>query len=123
MGVRPITVVELDSFLRSGIAAGLGDQERAELVDFLARNPTAGALIKETGGLRKLRWARSGGGKSGGYRAIYYFHDEGVPIYAILVYGKGVQADLTAGQRKKAGALVTELKLAIRDRRKTGSKA
>jgi hypothetical protein len=32
----------------------------------LSMHPNAGVLIKGTGGIRKLRWARSGRGKSGG---------------------------------------------------------
>jgi len=50
-------------------------------------------LIPGTGGLRKLRWARQGAGKSGGYRAIYYIHDSEAPIYAVLAYGKNNQPD------------------------------
>jgi hypothetical protein len=33
---------------------------------------------------------------------IYYFYDEEMPIYALLVYGKNERADLTAGQRSVA---------------------
>jgi hypothetical protein len=120
MAFRPVTVVELGSFLRSADTAGLDSLERTSLVDFIARNPTAGVLVKGTGGLRKVRWARSGAGKSGGYRMIYYFHDLDTPIYAVLVYGKGSQADLTSDQRKTASVLVSELKQVIRDKRKTG---
>jgi len=114
MSERPVTVVELGSFLRSAAAAGLDDVERAGLVDFIARNALSGVLVKGTGGLRKLRWARSGSGKSGGYRAVYYFHDWEAPVYAFLVYGKGKQADLTSEQRKIVSMLIVELKQAIR---------
>jgi hypothetical protein len=117
MSERPVTVVELTSFLRSSVTAGLGDAEKAELVDFLARNTLSGVLIQGTGGLRKLRWARPGSGKSGGYRTIYYFHDFEAPLYAILVYGKGKQGDLTPEQRKSASAVVAEIKRTIRDSR------
>lgn len=123
MASRPVTVVELGSFIRSAASAGLDNLERAELIDFIARNPAAGALVKGTGGLRKVRWARSGAGKSGGYRMIYYFHDLDAPIYAVLVYGKGSQADLTSDQRKTASILVADLKHAIRDERKIGGEA
>jgi hypothetical protein len=51
------TVVETPEFLAQ--ARGLlTERERSELVDFLARNPTAGDLMQGTGGARKLRWAR-----------------------------------------------------------------
>src|SRR5580658_508396 len=110
----PVTVAELGTFLRSATAAGMTDEERAELVDHLARNPLAGDLIKDTGGLRKLRWARAGGGQSGGYRAVYYFYDEAAPIYAVYAYGKNQRADLSAEQRKAASRFIAEIKLAIK---------
>ena len=48
----------------------LSDQEYAEFQQFLASRPTAGDVIQGTGGLRKLRWAAGGKGKSGGVRVI-----------------------------------------------------
>ena len=44
--------------------------------------------MEGTGGLRKLRWSRSGGGKSGGIRVIYYFYNESMPLYLLAVLGK-----------------------------------
>ena len=117
MTKRPILVVELSTFIRSAEAAGLDSEDCDALIDFLARNPLAGDVIKETGGVRKLRWAREGGGKSGGYRTVYFYYDEDAPIYAILVYGKGRQVDLTPKQRKSAASFVDALKKAIRARR------
>ena len=59
MATRFHTVVETPEFLTQ--ARGLlSEQERNELVDFLAHNPTAGALMHGTGGARKLRWGRQG---------------------------------------------------------------
>jgi len=109
----PITVIELPTFLRSAEMAGISENERAALVDFLARHPLTGDLVKDTGGLRKIRWRREGAGKSGGYRAIYYFHDVNVPIYAFLAYGKNQQDDLTPDQKKKATAMVEIIKALI----------
>lgn len=114
MDRRPISVIELATFVRSANAAGMDEAERSEMVDFLARNPLTGDIIKETGGLRKVRWARTGGGKSGGFRAIYFFYDEDAPIYAVLAYGKGTQDDLSPAQRKAAAKFVRDLKAQIR---------
>ena len=116
MDVPPITVVELPSFLRSADAAGMTEIERGALVDFIARHPFAGDLVRDTGGLRKLRWQREGGGKSGGYRAIYYFHDVRAPIFAFLAYGKNQQADLTPAQKRSAADMVAAIKTLIRER-------
>jgi len=96
--------------------AGMTDDERGALVDFVARHPLAGDLVKDTGGLRKMRWRREGGGKRAGYRAIYYFHDFNAPIYAFLAYGKNQQVDLTPAQKKAAAVMVEEIKALIRAR-------
>jgi len=117
MSERPVSVVELSTFIRSAEAAGMGDTERSELIDFLARNPLAGAVIRETGGIRKVRWKRPDAGKSGSFRVVYFFYDDDAPIYLILAYGKGDQADLNAAQRKAAASFVQALKVAIRSRR------
>lgn len=63
MNVPPMTVVETAPFLRDAKAL-LPEDERASLVLFLGKNPEAGDLIEDTGGVRKLRWARKGGGKA-----------------------------------------------------------
>ena len=63
----PITVVETPQFLRQAGDVWTED-ERTGFVDFIARNPEAGDVIPETGGVRKLRWRRQGSGKRGGVR-------------------------------------------------------
>ena len=65
----PITVVETPEFL-SVTRKLLDDEERAELVEYLAYNPSAGTIIPGTGGIRKLRWGLEGRGKRGGARVI-----------------------------------------------------
>jgi hypothetical protein len=44
-----------------------------ELEESIAAEPERHPLIAGTGGFRKARWRRSGAGKSGGVRVIYYF--------------------------------------------------
>ena len=62
-----MTVVETPFFVRK--ADGLvSDEERERLIAFIAANPEAGDVIPESGGIRKLRWAARGKGKSGGVR-------------------------------------------------------
>jgi hypothetical protein len=69
---RPIVVAETDTFVRQS-ADVWTDEERMSFVDFIARNPEVGDLIQETGGVRKVRWGRKGGGKRGGTRVIYFY--------------------------------------------------
>jgi len=65
-----ITVAETPEFQRRARAI-MSDEDRMALIDFIARNPTAGVSIG--GGVRKVRFARDGGGKSGGYRIIHFY--------------------------------------------------
>jgi mRNA-degrading endonuclease RelE of RelBE toxin-antitoxin system len=113
---KAITVEEVDPFDVTARRAGLTERERKELTDFVAHNPEAGDLIPDTGGLRKLRWAGKGKGKRGGYRLIYFFFNEGVPIFLLAIYPKNQQVDLTPEQKKRLTALATELKTEARVR-------
>jgi mRNA-degrading endonuclease RelE of RelBE toxin-antitoxin system len=50
----------------------LSDERYSELQAELISNPSIGAVIRGSGGVRKVRWAAAGRGKSGGYRIVYY---------------------------------------------------
>ncbi len=104
-----LTVVETGIFYRRATAL-LSRDEHDALIAFLATNPFAGDEIVGTGGVRKVRFAAKGKGKSGGARVIYYIVDETMPLFALLIYGKGEQADLTAAQRTTVAALAAEIK-------------
>ena len=69
-----------------------------------------GDIIPGSGGIRKLRWRRSGSGKRGGARVIYFFHDAAMPLYLLLVYSKAAQTDLSPDQQRRVIALASTLK-------------
>ncbi|WDU60980.1 hypothetical protein LRS56_19250 [Pseudomonas poae] len=77
-------------------AALLSDESYSEFQGFLAENPTAGDVIQGTNGLRKIRWAAQGKGKSGGVRVIYYHLCRAFEIRLILIYRKGIKDDLSS---------------------------
>jgi len=104
-----ITVAETPEYIRRATRL-LSESERNDVIDFVAATPKAGDLIQGTGGVRKLRWARSGRGKSGGVRVIYYFHSEALPLYLLTVFGKGEKADLSQAERNELARLVQALK-------------
>ncbi|GAA6203123.1 type II toxin-antitoxin system RelE/ParE family toxin [Aquicoccus sp. SU-CL01552] len=110
------TVAETPTFSRQ--ASKLFDEEqKRELIDFLAANPEAGDEIPGTGGVRKVRFAASGRGKRGGARVIYYYLDETLPIYALLVYAKNVKTDMNPDEKRAVAALAAELKKTWREKR------
>ncbi len=101
----PLTVVETVRFLKD--ASGLMPElERARLVEFVGANPEAGDLIPATGGVRKLRWALPGGGKRGGARVIYLFHNERLPVFLLAMYGKNEKANLSKAERNAMAKIV-----------------
>jgi mRNA-degrading endonuclease RelE of RelBE toxin-antitoxin system len=104
----PTTVVETVRFLKD--AEGLiPESDRARLVEFIGANPEAGDLILETGGVRKLRWALPGGGKRGGARVIYFFHNETLPVFLLALYSKNERANLSKAERNAMAKLVPTL--------------
>lgn len=111
MNTRAITVAETAAFAR--LADKLwSEEERAELIDFVAHNPEAGDVIPGTGGVRKLRWARSGSGKRGGARVVYFYYRPDCPLYLLLAYAKAQATDLTADEKKAVAAFAASIKAA-----------
>lgn len=77
------TVAETPTFVRQTEKL-FSEQEKRELIGFLAANPLAGDEIPGSGGVRKVRFAASGRGKRGGARVIHYYHEKTMPLYALL---------------------------------------
>lgn len=77
----------------------LDDDEYKDLQALLANNPQAGALIKGTGGLRKIRVASNSHGKRGGSRVIYYHFASASQIGMLLIYPKNEMEELSNEQR------------------------
>ena len=110
------TVAETPVFSRQAAKLFDEDQKR-ELIDFLAASTEAGGEIHGTGGVCKVRFAASGRGKRGGARVIYYYLDETIPVYALLVYAKNVKTDMNPDEKHAVAALAAELKKAWKERR------
>ncbi len=103
-----ITIAETEPFQKKASKL-LSAEEREELVAYLAEYPVAGVLIQGTGGLRKLRWAREGSGKSGGFRVIYYFHSDVMPLYLLAMFGKNEKANISTQEKQMLAKVVTGL--------------
>lgn len=92
------TVVETPEYLKASARAGMSEEERQSVVDFISSNPEAGVLLG--GGIRKARVPGKGRGKSGGYRVVTYFMTDDEPVFLLTVISKGQQANLTEDQKK-----------------------
>jgi hypothetical protein len=93
-------VVETYAFDRAAKLSGMTDDERTRLKLFLSAKPDAGDLIEGTGGARKLRFAKQGQGKRGGYRVITYYAASDIPVFLMHVYAKGEKSDLSQDDKK-----------------------
>jgi hypothetical protein len=89
------TVVETRAFLSDAAALGMTEEERSEVVSFLAKHPDAGDVIAGTGGARKLRFAGRNKGKSGGYRVITFFTGASFPVFLLNAFAKNEKTNLT----------------------------
>jgi hypothetical protein len=113
---RLLTVVELPHYLRKAEAL-LSKEDRESAVSYLAAHPTAGVLLQGTCGIRKLRWATGGRGKSGGVRLVYYYCDAEIPLFMITVFAKNERANLSKAERNELAKLATALRDGYRGRR------
>jgi mRNA-degrading endonuclease RelE of RelBE toxin-antitoxin system len=111
-----LSIVETSAFVRRAENL-LSTEEHEEMLFYLALHPLAGDEIPGTGGVRKVRFAARGKGKSGGVRVIYYFYDEENPLYAIFLYGKNEQANLTPKQKREVTTMAATIKAAAKVRR------
>lgn len=103
------TICETRPFQAAAAEAGMSRDEIDRLVEILAVEPRAGAVIPGTGGCRKLRFAGRGKGKSGGYRIITYFGGGDIPLFLLTVFGKGDKANLTMAERNGLAVLTGKL--------------
>ncbi len=99
---------------------GLGDDELSELEIFLCKNPNAGDVMEGTGGVRKLRWALEGQGKSGGARIIYLDIVFAKHIYLITAFQKNEKANLSKLERNEMKTIVTAIKKAEKEAQNDG---
>jgi hypothetical protein len=103
-----LSIAELPHYIRLAEKL-LSEDERRDVIDYLAEHPKAGDLMEATGGVRKLRWRRGGQGKSGGVRVIYYYHDDDMPLYLLTLFAKGDKANLTKAERNELASLTSLL--------------
>jgi len=100
-------IIETSVFTRRVLKL-LSDENYRSLQQFLVADPDAGALIRHSGGLRKIRWSVAGRGKRGGVRIIYFWAPARETILMLLMYGKNEQDDLTPGQLRILKRLIEE---------------
>ena len=94
------------SFIETGLFTRLvqeylSDDEYFRLQSRLMRDPEASAVVRGSGGVRKLRWAAAGRGKRSGYRVIYFVRRTNSIIWMLTIYPKNVADSIPAQVLKK----------------------
>ena len=83
-------------FARFASKEGINDDELLETVNQLEKGQTDADL---GGGVYKMRIARPGRGKSGGYRVILFFRSEKMTFY-VYSFAKSVRANISNKELK-----------------------
>ncbi len=109
MAKAKITVVETAEFT-SRAKRRMSAKEVEAVIDLVAAEPLSGDLIQGTGGLRKLRFAVEGKGKSGSVRIIYYYYNESIQVFLITVFAKKEKDNLTKAERNMLAKVVRILR-------------
>lgn len=108
--------VMLPEFDRKWKDMGLTDRELKALQEELTINPQKGDVMQGTGGLRKIRVAFEGKGKSGSVRVCYVDFAVYERIYLITAYSKDEKDNLSKAERNEVKKLIHILESTI-DRR------
>jgi len=102
-----MVIIETPIFTKQLLSTLSDDEYRLFQANLLER-PDAGKIIPGGGGLRKVRWALPGRGKSGGVRVIYYWFMALETILLLFMYPKNVQDNLTQNQLKQLKRIIEE---------------
>ncbi len=94
------TVVETSLFQRQWPVYWT-EEERGAFAAYIAEHPSAGDVVPESGGIRKVRWGRAGSGKSGGVRVIYFTRNSEGQVVLLTLYAKSKTDNLTGPKLKE----------------------
>lgn len=78
------------------------------------QNPEVGVVMQGTGGLRKMRFAYEGRGKSGSVRVCYVDFVSLDTVYLVTAFSKNQQANLSKAERNNVKKVIEALRKEIR---------
>jgi hypothetical protein len=109
-----IHFVRLAAFDKAAKGLLSDEDERAMEIE-IATNPKAAPVITETGGVRKIRVAIKGRGKSGSARVLYLYIPLAEIVYLLFAYPKNVIDNISSAEKKAIKALVAQLKAGYKE--------
>ena len=111
------TFVELPIFRTRWKEMGLNDDDLRRLQEELLSDPNIGAVMRGTGGVRKMRFAFQKRGKSGSVRVIYVDFEVYEKIFLITAYTKNEKDNLTDSERKEVKQLIGILEQQLEEKK------
>jgi hypothetical protein len=91
-------VAELPQFIRDADALELSEEARHVIIDAVSADPLKGDEVRGSGGVRKVRFAGRGKGKSGGYRVMTAYFGQDIPVYLLAILSKGERSNFSAAE-------------------------
>jgi hypothetical protein len=104
------TVAETAGFLADAKAERMTEESRLALTNILAEDPKAGDMVVGSGGVRKVRVAGRGKGKSGGFRVLTAYVGPEAPVYLLAVLSKGDRENFTDAEVNEFAKLTASIK-------------
>ena len=109
------TFVELPLFRSKWKALGLNDDDLKRLQEEIILDPKTGAVMRDTGSIRKMRFAFEHRGKSGSIRVIYVDFEVFEKIYLLTAYPKNEKDNLSKAERNELRELVKILENQLKE--------
>ena len=92
---------------------GLDENDMRRLEQEILDNPKVGQVMRETGGVRKMRFAFENRGKSGSVRIIYVDFEIYEKVYLIDAYQKSEKDNLSKSERNEMKKIVELIELQL----------
>ncbi|WP_425409280.1 type II toxin-antitoxin system RelE/ParE family toxin [Hyphococcus sp.] len=115
--IRHHTVVETEEFSADIRHLKVPDEDVTRIITEISLNPESGDIIAGSGGLRKVRIAGRGGGKSGGYRILVLYLNEYCPTYIFAMLSKGERANFSKAELAELSKIANEIKRYWKERK------
>jgi len=109
------TFVELPIFRARWKEMGLNDEDLKRLQEELLSDPKVGAVMRGTGGVRKMRFAFEQRGKSGSVRVIYVDFEIYEKIFLITAYPKNEKDNLSDSERAEIKQMIQTLENQLKE--------
>ena len=109
------TFVELPIFRARWKEMGLNDEDLKRLQEELLSDPKVGAVMRGTGGVRKMRFAFEQRGRSGSVRVIYVDFEIYEKIFLITAYPKNEKDNLSDSERSEIKQMIQTLENQLKE--------